>query len=129
MPPPDAFDDLSKLTLPPEAVAMAQAAKPITRRRRRRVAGEFYLCPVGWADRAAAAVRSSNRLILALRIYRRWRTRQPDEDTITVSQTAVAGPGFAPKAKRRVLRRLAAVGLIQVVSRDAGKAPRVRVVE
>jgi hypothetical protein len=93
--PPDPFDDLSKLTLPPEAVAAAQATKPARRRKRPRIRGEFYLCPVVWADRAVAAVSSQQQLIIAFRIFKRWLTRKPDEDTIVVSNLVVAGPGFS----------------------------------
>jgi hypothetical protein len=126
---PDPFEDLSTLVLPPEAVAAAQATKPARRRKRPRIRGEFYLCPVVWADRAAAAVSSRHQLIIAFRIFRRWLTRKPHEDTIVVSNLVVAGPGFSREAKRQAVRKLTAVGLLQVVQGGHGRAPRIRVVE
>jgi hypothetical protein len=125
--------DLSKWTMPPEALAAyyrtATPTKPSARRQRTRVEGEFYLVPRGWADRAAVAVISAQQLIMALRLYRRWRTRRQGEETITVSQSAVGGPGFSYQAKRRALGRLASAGLIEVVSGGVGRASRVRVIE
>jgi hypothetical protein len=84
---------------------------------------------MGWFDRATEAVASPGQLAIALRIYRRWYMRQQGEDSIAVNQRVVEGPGFTPKNKRHALSRLAAAGLVEVVSSDAGKAPWVRVIE
>jgi hypothetical protein len=126
---PDPFDDLSKLMLTPEMVAAYHATAKPAGRRRARIRGEFYLAPVGWADRAAAAVHSSNQLILAFRLYRRWRIRQSNEDAVSITQAVLGRRGLARTTKRRFLHRLEAAGLIQVVSGGAGRAPRVRIIE
>jgi len=134
----DLFADISKLALTPEQIARANAAYDAKakqraegrkRERRERVAGEFYLVSAGWFDRAVAAVSSKEQLAAALRIYRRWLIRPSSADTLTVSNAAVAGPGFTRHAKRKVVQKLAAAGLLQVVEHRHGRAPRVRIVE
>jgi hypothetical protein len=75
------------------------------------------------------AVRGKGQLIIALRIYRRWRLRKPEQDAIVASNVALAGPGFAREHKRRAIQGLQAAGLIEVVDRRGGRAPRIRVVE
>jgi hypothetical protein len=129
----DQFNDLDALRLPPEALASAMSSAkggPAAHRPKRpRIAEDFYLCPVSWADRAVDAVRGKGQLIIALRIYRRWRLRKPEQDTIVASNVALAGPGFAREHKRRAIQGLQAAGLIEVVDHRGGRAPRIRVVE
>jgi hypothetical protein len=125
----DSFDDLNALRLPPEVVTLGKsklATKP--RRQRQRLAGEFYLCPVAWGDRAMLAVASKEQLIIALRLYRRWLTRKREESAITASNVMLAGPGFSREVKRRALRKLETVGLLEVVDRRNGRAPRIRLI-
>jgi hypothetical protein len=124
----DNFTGLDALRLSHAAVAMTKP-KPSTRRSRRRVAGEFYLCPVGWADRAAAVVTSKEQFVLALRLYRRWLTRRPEASTITASNTALAGVGFSRNTKRRMQQNLQRAGLIEIVEQHPGRAPCLRVIE
>jgi len=118
----DPFDDLAKLTLPPDLAP----PPPRPRKARQRIDGEFYLCPVRWADRAAAVLGSADQLIIALRIYRRWRTRRSGEATITVSRSTVKG---SPRPRQRACRKLLAAGLVEVVTSGPRRAPRVKVVE
>src|SRR5262249_8585310 len=87
------------------------------RPRRKPVAGDFYLCPRLWLDQAAEA--SGQYLILAIRLYRRWRMREPGTNWVAASAAALAGPGPGGGSGRhgrlRVLDRLEAAGLIKVV--------------
>jgi hypothetical protein len=94
-----------------------------------RVAKEFYLVPVPWADRAVEALAGKSQLILAFRLYRRWRTRKSGEATITVSNKALAGPGYSRDSKRRMLRKLAKAGLLEILEQRPGLATRVRIIE
>jgi hypothetical protein len=124
----DPFDNLDSLRLTPQAVALARPAKPI-RSRSVRVAGEFYLCPIAWADKAMAAVASKKQLILALRLYRCWKLRGPKE-SIVVSHVALAGPGFLREIKRRTIKNLQAAGLLEIVEQGRrGRSPRVRIID
>jgi|SRR3974390_3800350 len=91
--------------------------------------GKFYMVPAPWADRAVEVVGGKSQLILAFRLYRRWRMRRPDETAVDISNTTFAGPGFSHDSKRRMQRKLAAAGLIEIVEQRAGRAPRIRVVE
>jgi hypothetical protein len=86
----DGFDDLDALRLSPEQVA---TTKPLRKRRQAKahVAGGFYLCSLEWADRAGAELGSAAQLLVALRLYRRWRLRKPQEDTIVASNEVLAG--------------------------------------
>ena len=130
---PDGFDYLDALRLSPEAVALAVTkpkTTPVTApKQRQRLAGEFYLCPMAWADRAMLAVASKEQFIIALRLYRRWRTRKPEENTITASNVVLKGPGFSREVKRRTLRKLEGAGLLEVVERGRGRAPRIRMID
>jgi hypothetical protein len=101
-----------------------KAAKPA---KPKRTAGLFYHCPEAWAD--AAALVAGQHLILALRLYRRWRKRKPGTDTIVISAYALDGPGHSRRGRQRVVARLEEAGLIEVVKRGAGQAPRVRVID
>jgi hypothetical protein len=127
----DGFDDLNALRLPPEGVAAAKSSADAPKRaRRRRVPiGDFYLCPVVWADRAASAVASKDQLIIAFRLYRCWRLRKPGESMIIASNTALVGPGFSREKKRRTIQRLQAAGILEVVTHKAPRAPRIRIIE
>lgn len=102
---------------------------PKKRRRRERVQGGFYLCPREWADRAAEA--TGPYFILALRLYRHWQMREPSTDWIAVTTKVLAGPG--PKGgrigRRRLVAKLEAAGLIEVMSRLPGRAVRVRILD
>src|SRR5262249_49474779 len=124
----DPFDNLEALKLSPEAVASAMARQPEqVHRGKTRLAGDFYLLPVAWAERAILAVRSRQQVLLAFRLYRRWLMRASTDGTIPLSNAALAGPGFSRKAKRRTLQKLEAARLIEVVERGKGQAPRVRI--
>lgn len=127
----DEFDDLAALRLSPGslAAAMAMEAREARPRGQKRVAGDFYLCPVSWADRATAAVTSKTQLIIAFRLYRCWRLRKPADDNIVASNAAVTGPGVSREAKRRALRSLEAAGLIEVVERHTARAARIRIID
>jgi hypothetical protein len=94
-----------------------------------RFTNQFYFVPVAWADRAVDVLAGKSQLILAFRIYRRWRTRKSGETTITVSNKALAGPGYSRDSKRRMLRKLTAAGLLEIVEQRAGLAPRIRIIE
>jgi hypothetical protein len=120
------IDDLTALRLSPEQAADAKASQP--RRRKTRVAGDFYLCPVQWANRAAIAVTSAKGLLVALRLYRRSRMCK-SEDTIVASNVVLATGSCTREIKRRVLSRLERAGLIEIVEHKKGRAPRVRIVE
>jgi hypothetical protein len=103
------------------------AAKPTAGRMR----GDFYLCSKTWLD--AAAEVSGQYLILALRVYRRWHMRKPGTDTITISTEALSGPGPGGGRGRdgrlRLITRLEAAGLIEVVKRVPRRAIRVRIID
>jgi|SRR3954454_144908 hypothetical protein len=126
---PDGFDDLNTLRLPPEAVAAAKGPAEMRKPRRTALIGDFYLCPVAWANRAASAVTSKDQLIIAFRLYRCWKLRKPGESIIIASNTALGGPGFSREKKRRTLQRLQAADLLKIVTHQAGRAPRIRIVE
>ena len=128
----DEFDDLDALRLSPGSLAAANSAmeaREARPRRQKRLAGDFYLCPVSWADRATAAVTGKAQLIIAFRLYRCWRLRKQGEDIIVASNAAVVGPGASREAKRRALYNLEAAGLIEVVERHAARAARIRIIE
>jgi hypothetical protein len=93
----------------------------------RRVRGDFYMCPKAWADQASEV--SGLYLILALRLYRRWRMREPGADVITATAKGMAGPGYSRTGRRRLITRLEEAGLIEVVARAPGRAVRVRVID
>ena len=120
------IDDLSALRLSPEEVADVE---PLRRRRKTRVAGDFYLCPVNWANRAAVAVTSAKGLLVALRLYRRWRMCKSDDGTIVASNVVLGAGPFTREIKRRVLFRLERGGLLEIVEQKKGRAPRVRILE
>jgi hypothetical protein len=119
-----------QLTLSPEALTLQKSGgQPRPPAKQKRVVGEFYLCPIGWADRAAAVLTSQSQLIIAFRLYRHWRMRKHEEDVIVASNLALAGSAFSREAKRRTLQRLEAAGLIEIVERHATRAPRIRIIE
>jgi hypothetical protein len=99
--------------------------------KRERMRGDFYLCSKAWAD--AAAKVAGQYLILALRLYRRWQMREPGTDSIVASAGALGGPGPGSGSSRngrlRLITRLEAAGLIEVVARAPGRATKVRVVD
>jgi hypothetical protein len=126
----DGFDDLNALRLPPDGVAAAKPSADAPKAARRRTPPiRDYLCPVAWGDRAAAAVTSKDQLIIAFRLYRCWRLRKPGESMIIASNTTLVGPGFSREKKRRTIRRLQAAGLLDVVTHQAPRAPRIRIIE
>jgi hypothetical protein len=126
----DGFDDLNALRLSPDGVAAAKSSANAPKPARRRTAlGEFYLCPVAWGDRAASAVTSKDQLIIAFRLYRCWKLRKPGESIIIASNTALVGPGFSREKKRRTIQRLQAAGLLDVVTHQVPRAPRIRIIE
>lgn len=98
-----------------------------------RLQGDFYLCPVAWADRAAKAVGVY--LIMALRLYRRWKMRKKGAKFIIASSEAVSGPGpgsggrSSRNSRLRMLERLAAAKLIEILGRIPNGAYRVRIIE
>ena len=89
------------------------------------------MCPKAWADQAAEV--SGLYFVLALRLYRRWRMREPGADVIAVTATAMAGPGYGRGrgriGRRRLIARLEEAGLIEVVARAPGRAVRIRVID
>jgi hypothetical protein len=117
---PDAFADLSRFQFKPEP-------KPAKLARQKHVAGDFYLVPTEWADRAAATLSTSAQLLLALRLYRRWRMRRRDETTVAASNAVLGGP-MTRWTKYRMLRRLQTAGLLKVVETSRGRAPHVEIV-
>jgi hypothetical protein len=94
---------------------------------REKIVGPFYQCSQPWADIATKA--AGQYLILALRLYRRWRGRPSGCDAIVVSAEALAGPGYSRLGKTRVVQRLEKAGLIEVVERKRKQAPRIRVID
>ena len=95
--------------------------------KRERMQGEFYLCSKEWADKAAEV--SGQYLILALRLYRRWRMRKPGTDSITVAAEALAGSRNSRYARLCIVARLEEAGLLEVVEESRqGRAPRVRII-
>jgi hypothetical protein len=98
------------------------------KRGRERIVGPFYQCSVPWLDKAVEA--TGQYLILALRLYLRWRKRKPGTNAIAVTARALAGPGHSRRGRLIVVERLEEAGLIEVVERaKAGRAPRVRVID
>jgi hypothetical protein len=97
----------------------------------KRVPGDFYLCSKEWADKAAEV--SGQYLILALRLYRRWRMREPGTDSIAVTAEALAGPGpgngRGRNGRRRLVARLEKARLIEVMTRAPRRALRVRIID
>jgi hypothetical protein len=72
---------------PPSEPSAPKGKKP----RYTRMRGDFYLCPKAWLDSAAEV--AGQYLILAVRLYRRWRMRKPGTDSILASAVTLAGPG------------------------------------
>jgi hypothetical protein len=66
---------------------------PRKRRATRWTDGEFYLCPIAWADKAKAVLTSADELILAFRIYRCWKLRPEGGVTITCSNLSLGLSG------------------------------------
>ncbi len=124
----DPFDHLAGLTLTPEQMA-ALPDKPTKGKRRERVREEFYLVPVGWFERAAAAVTTVRQLGIAVRLYRCWMMRNPVEETILATNNGLAGFGFSRKIKQRTLGKLAEAGLIEIVPGKARQSPRIRIMK
>jgi hypothetical protein len=100
-----------------------KAVKP----KRERIVGPFYQCSEPWADKAAGV--AGRYFVLALRLYRCWRVRKLGTDTIAITTSELAGPGYTRDGKQRVVLVLEAAGLIEVVERAPGRAPRVRVID
>lgn len=119
----DAFADLSRLQLEPGRTEATAAAEPAGRKH---IAGDFYLVPAEWAERAAAALSTSAQLLMAFRLYRRWRMRRRGEATIAASNTVLGGP-MSRFTKYRMLHRLQTVGLLKVVKANRGRAPHVEI--
>jgi hypothetical protein len=123
------FDNLNALRLSPEQVVAAQthAAKP-RKERKERTREAFYLVPESWLEGAAQAVRpSSDQLMIAVRLYRRWRLRKRGTDSIVASNVALGGPGFSREKKRRTIKNLAAASLLEVVGHPNGASPTLRI--
>jgi hypothetical protein len=121
--------DLEGLRIDPTDPTLVRPGKPTKPRkgRRERVSGEFYQVPLTWADRAAEV--TGGYLILALRIHRAWRMREEGAATVAVTARALAGPRHSRGNRLRVVYRLAAAGLVEVVERKPGCAVRVRVLD
>jgi hypothetical protein len=114
---------VSRFTSKNPARRPPRAARP----KRERIIGPFYQCSEPWADKAAEA--TGRYLILALRLYRCWRVRRPGIDIIAITTAELAGPGYTRNGKNRVVLILERAGLIEVVERAPGRAPRVRVID
>jgi hypothetical protein len=96
--------------------------------KRGRMQGEFYLCSKEWADKAAEV--SGQYLILALRLYRRWRMRKPRTGSIPVAAETLAGPRNSRYARLCIVARLEEAGLLEIVEEGGrGRAPRVRIID
>lgn len=121
--------DLESLRINPADPTLVFAKSARARRgRRERISGEFYQVPLAWADRAAEA--AGGYLILALRIHRAWRMREDGTTAIAVTAKVLGRPSDSScRDSRRVIRRLKAAGLIEVVEQNPGRAVRVRVVD
>jgi hypothetical protein len=104
-------------------------AKP--KQRRSRISGPFYTVSEAWADRAAEVC--GQYLILALRLYRRWLMRKPGTNSIAVSAAIITGSGpggsRGRSGRRRLIARLEAAGLIEVVERAPNRAIRIRIID
>jgi hypothetical protein len=120
----NAFADLSRLQLKPGQTEAIAAAKPA---RRKHVPADFYLVPAEWAERAAATLSTSAQLLMAFRLYRRWRMRRRGEATVAASNTVLGGP-MSRWTKYRMLRRLQTAGLLTVVEANRGRAPHIEIV-
>jgi hypothetical protein len=106
----------------------AKTTKRRRKGRRERVSGGFYQVPLDWADRAAEA--AGGYLILALRIHRAWRMREVGATAIAVTAKVLGrSSGHSSQDSRRIVCRLEAAGLIEVVERKSGCAARVRVID
>jgi hypothetical protein len=104
-----------------------EPAKP-KKKGRERIVGPFYQCSVSWLD--AAAEVAGAYLILAVRLYVRWRKRKLGTDAIWVMAATLDGPGHSKRGRAVVVRKLEAAGLIEVVERARrGRAPKVRIVD
>jgi hypothetical protein len=119
----DDAEFVSQFTRKNPAHRPLKAVKP----KRERIVGSFYQCSEPWADKAAEV--TGRYFILALRLYRGWRVRRPGTDTIAITTAELAGPGYTRDGKQRVVLVLEAAGLIEVVERAPGRAPRVRVID
>ena len=105
-----------------EPASKPKAGKP------KRMGGDFYLCSTAWGDKAAEV--AGQYLILALRLYRRWRMRKPGTDTIAVTARTLAGSRNSRYARLCIVDRLAEAGLIKIVEESRhGRAPRVRIID
>jgi hypothetical protein len=93
--------------------------RPARRRRRARPAADdrHIGCPLTWLQLVFPIVRGKSELAVALAIYRLHVVRK--SRTITVSNVSLlAELGVHRQAKYRVLRRLAAAGIITVARRS-----------
>ena len=114
--PRDPFDpEALQMKLPPEL--MATLAKPAARRKARK----YYYAPTDWADRAAAAVVSAGQLIIAFRLYRCWRMRDPTTESVVASNVALGGRGITRKAKGVTLSKLSERASYRLYRGAAGK--------
>jgi hypothetical protein len=122
----DAFDDLHGLQLPPELLAQIKPKPEDNKaaRRRKRLVGDFYMVPRMWLDEAYKAVDSKGQFMVALRLYRLWRTRKPDTDHVVASNVNL---GVSRDVKRRALIALGRAGLIELKASGSGMAPRIKV--
>jgi hypothetical protein len=105
----------------------APAVKPKRKKQRERLRGDFYLCPVAWADRAAEV--TGQYLILALRLYRCWQMRKPGANWIFASSATFGMERCSRNSRMRLLTRLEMAGLVKIVGRESGQAYRVQVIE
>jgi hypothetical protein len=92
-----------------------------------KIVGPFYQVSVPWLDKAAEVCGPY--LILAMRLYLRWRKRKPGSDTIAVSAAALSGTRHSKRGRQEVVRRLEEAGLIKVVKRGERRSPRVKIVD
>jgi hypothetical protein len=122
----DAFDDLRGLQLPPELLVQIKPKSEDNKsgRRRKHLAGNFYMAPETWLEDAYAAVGSKSQLMAALRLYRLWHTRKPGTDHVVASNVKL---GVSRNVKHRALIALEGAGLIEVKAGGSGMAPRIKV--
>jgi hypothetical protein len=121
--------DFSKLILDEEVPDFTAAPTVLKRRRGKSQPVTPYVpnLRLDWFLAASYAVTGAAQLRYAVLLYRQWVITGKDE---VVASTALAGlriHGGANRVKREALAKLAAAGLIEVVTPARGNcAPRVR---
>jgi hypothetical protein len=98
-----------------------EAAAPV---KRKKTEPPFVRVPLWWAAAAAKATKAPELLVCTDLLYRAWKAKG---QSFTMPSGWLEKKGASRKAKCRVLRNLAAAGLIVVEWRDR-KSPRITLV-